>query len=96
MENLCIAAARLAVSPTYFDSLLAKAGIRPVDNLPVRYREADLLKLTLPADERLPVSRTLVPLPTLRPKRSAPTISTPLPRQKANRDRCHHGVNSES
>ncbi len=89
-------ATKLAVSPRHFDSLVAKAGIRPVEGLPVRYRETDLLKLTLPTDERLPVSRTLVPLPTLRPKRSALTVATPLPRLKAKHNRCHHGVNTQS
>ncbi|MCX6907096.1 MAG: hypothetical protein NTY01_03525 [Verrucomicrobia bacterium] len=66
---------RLAVSPRHFDSLVAKAGIRPVDGLPIRYRENDLLKLTLPAPERLPVLRNVVAMPT---------TTRPLPRQKTN------------
>ncbi|MFZ2642098.1 MAG: hypothetical protein WA117_13955 [Verrucomicrobiia bacterium] len=70
------AAARLAVSERHFDSLVAKAGIRPVEGLPVRYRESDLLKLTLPAEKRIPVSRMIVPLLAPQPK---PAVAAPSP-----------------
>ncbi|MBI5820317.1 MAG: hypothetical protein HZA88_15220 [Verrucomicrobia bacterium] len=70
------AAARLAVSPRHFDSLVAKAGIRPVEGLPVRYRESDLLTLTLSAAERIPLSRVIVPLPAPQPK---PAVAAPSP-----------------
>ena len=73
------AAARLAVSERHLDSLVAKAGIRPVEGLPIRYRENDLLRLTLPADEKFPLLRNVVPMPTARPK---PTAPAPLPHQK--------------
>lgn len=71
------AATRLAVSPRHFDSLAAKAGIRPVEGLPVRYRESDLLTLTLPAAERIPLSRVIVPLPAPQPKPAAAAPSPP-------------------
>lgn len=75
------AAARFAVSPRHFDSLAAKAGIRPVEGLPIRYRESDLLKMTRSADEPLCVSRVVVPMSTHRPKSAAPTASSPLSRR---------------
>lgn len=67
------AAVRLAVSPRHFDSLVAKAGIRPVQGLPVRYREADLVKLTQPTPEQIPVSRVVVPMATAGKKNTSTT-----------------------
>lgn len=53
------AAQQLAVSLRHFDSLCKEHSIQPVDGLPVRYREADLLKLTKSA----PATLTILPLP---------------------------------
>lgn len=52
------AAGRLGVSARHFDALCKKHRIKPVADLPVRFREADLLPLTTPAN-----ALAVVPLP---------------------------------
>lgn len=68
---------RLAISPNHLKKLTKQAGIRPVEELPVRYRESDLLKLTLPAGEQLPVVPAIVPMRTVKTK--AVVVAPPPP-----------------
>jgi len=82
------AAARLAVSPRHLDSLVAAAGIRPVDGLPVRFRETDLLCLTQPRGANTAQAAPM-PRPVSKPasapvKAKATAISRPAdgPRSK--------------
>lgn len=69
------AARRFAVCQNHFVKLAKKHGIRPVADKPVRYRESDLVKLTLSAGERLSVVPAIVPMPTVKTK---PVAIVPL------------------
>ncbi|MFZ2643542.1 MAG: hypothetical protein WA117_21300 [Verrucomicrobiia bacterium] len=73
--------ARLACSLRHFDSMVAKAGIRPVEGLPVRYRESDLRRLTMPA----------APLPSIlalpKPASKPAAILSPAAPSKARKTR---------
>lgn len=57
------AAKRLAVCQSHLVKLAKKHSIRPVADKPVRYRESDLLKLTLSEKEELLVVPAIVPMP---------------------------------
>lgn len=70
------AAKRLAVSLNHLKKLAKQAGIRPVAGEPVRYRENDLLRLTLPTGEQQPVMPAIVSMPTP-PAKTVAAIPTP-------------------
>ena len=82
------AAKRLAVCQNHLVTLAKKHGIRRVADKPVRYRETDLLRLTLVAGESLPVAPAIVPMPkspqkpaAAVPRSPATTAATKPPRK---------------
>jgi len=80
------AAARLGISERHLDALTKKHRIRPVADLPVRFREGDLLRLTESA-KPLGVAPKILPMerkPTLPP---APKITTSEPAAEKPRRR---------
>jgi hypothetical protein len=82
------AAKRLAVSQNHLVKLTKEHGIRPMEGRRLRYRECDLVPLTLPVGEPLPMAPAIVPMPkspqkpaAAVPRSPATTAATKPPRK---------------